>query len=89
MLFLNMRVIFNFIVFLSFPLIMIIAIWLITTKIFLIMAIIILSVLFLFFIIVLGYLTAVLEVFTTSIWYYAYKEWKKALDDELLNKKDT
>jgi len=83
MLFLNMRVIFNFIVFLSFPLIMIIAIWLITTKIFLIMAILILSVLFILFIWALWYLTAVLEVFTTAIWYYAYKEWKKALEEEI------
>lgn len=83
MLFLNMRVIFNFIIFLSFPIIIVIAIWLITTKIFLFMAIFILIVLFILFILALWYLTAVLEVFTTAIWYYAYKEGKKLLDDEL------
>ncbi len=88
MLFLNMRVVFNFIVFLSFPLIIIIAIWLISSKIFLIMAIVILSILFLVFIAALWYLTAVLEVFTTSIWYFAYIEWKKALDQNII-KKDT
>lgn len=82
MLFLNLRVIFNFIIFLSFPIIMVIAIWLITTKIFLFVAITILSLLFIFFILALWYLTAVLEVFTTSIWYYAYIEWKKKLNDE-------
>lgn len=81
-LFLNMRVIFNFIIFLSFPIIIVVAIWLITTKIFLIMAITILTILFIFFILVLWYLTAVLEVFKTSIWYYAYKEWKKHLNED-------
>jgi len=82
MLFLNLRVIFNFVIFLAFPIIMVIVIWLITTKIFLFMAIAILSLLFIFCILVLWYITAVLEVFTTSIWYYAYIEWKKKLDDE-------
>jgi len=83
MLFLNMRVIFNFIVFLSFPLIIVIAIWLISSKIFLIMAIFILSILFILFIAALWYLTAVLEVFTTAIWYYAYKEGKARLEEDL------
>jgi len=79
---LNLRVIFNFIIFLSFPIIMVVALWLITTKIFLVMAITILSILFIIFIFALWYLTAVLEVFKTSIWYYAYIEWKKALEEE-------
>ena len=83
MLFLNMRVIFNFIIFLSFPLIIVIAIWLISSKIFLIMAIVILSILFILFIAALWYLTAVLEVFTTAIWYYAYKEGKARLEEDL------
>jgi len=82
MLFLNMRVIFNFLIFLSFPIIIVVAIWLISTKIFLVMAITILTWLFILFIWALWYLTAVLEVFKTSIWYYAYKEWKVLLDDE-------
>lgn len=79
---LNLRVIFNFIIFLSFPIIMVVAIWLITTKIFLVVAITILTILFIIFLFALWYLTAVLEVFKTAIWYYAYLEWKKALDDE-------
>lgn len=79
---LNLRVIFNFIIFLSFPIIMVVAIWLITTKLFLVVAITILSILFIIFILALWYLTAVLEVFKTSIWYYAYIEWKKKLDEE-------
>jgi len=83
MLLLNMRVIFNFIIFLSFPLIIIVVIWLITTKIFLFVAITILTILFIIFILGIWYLTAVLEVFTTAIWYYAYIEGKKLLEDEL------
>ena len=82
MLFLNLRVIFNFIIFLSFPIVIVIAIWLITTKLFLIVAVTILLILFIFFIWALWYLTAVLEIFTTSIWYYAYIEWKKKLEDK-------
>lgn len=82
MFFLNLRVIFNFLIFLSFPIIMAVAIWLITTKIYLLVAISLLSVLFISFILALWYLTAVLEVFKTAIWYYAYIEWKKKLDAE-------
>ena len=88
-LFLNLRVIFNFIIFLSFPIIIVVAIWLITTKIFLVVAISILTTLFIIFILALWYLSAVLEVFKTSIWYYAYIEWKKMLDDEESIKKET
>ena len=79
---LNLRVIFNFIIFLTFPIIMVIAILLISTKIFLVLTITILSILFVIFIIALWYLTAVLEVFTTAIWYYAYVEGKKKLDEK-------
>lgn len=82
MLFLNIRVVFNFIIFLSFPIVMVVAIWLFTTKIFLVVAITILTILFVAFIWALWYLTAVLEVFKTSAWYYAYIEWKKKLEDD-------
>lgn len=82
-LFLNMRVVFNFIIFLSFPIIIVIAISLITTKIFLIMAISIIILLFIVLILILWYLSAVLEVFKTAVWYYAYHEGKKLLEDEL------
>jgi uncharacterized membrane protein YdfJ with MMPL/SSD domain len=61
---------------------MVIAIWLITTKIFLVVAITILTILFILFILALWYLTAVLEVFKTSIWYYAYIEGKNKLEEE-------
>ena len=81
MLILNIRVIFNFIIFLSFPIIMVITIWLITTKIFLFVAITILVILFIIFILALWYLTAVLEVFKTSVWYFAYDKWKEKLDN--------
>lgn len=80
MFFLNLRVIVNFIIFLFFPIMIFVVIWLITTKFLLIIAVTILSVIFIWLILALWYLTAVLEVFKTSIWYYAYEEWKKNLD---------
>ncbi|USN57734.1 MAG: hypothetical protein H6767_05085 [Candidatus Peribacteria bacterium] len=83
MFFLNFRVILNFIIFLSFPLVMVMALGFITTKIYLFVAIGILSILFIIFILILGYVTTVLEIFKTAIWYYAYKEaLKKAEEDE-------
>lgn len=78
---LNFRVIFNFIVFLIFPILMVIAVWLITSKIFLVLAISILLIIFVLLILALWYLNAVLEVFKTSLWYFAYLEWKKKLDE--------
>lgn len=81
-LFLNLRVIFNFIIFLSFPIIIVLTLWLITSKIFLLVTITILSILFITFILILWYLTAVLDVFKTSLWYYAYIEWKTKLEDK-------
>jgi len=78
--FLNLRVIINFVIFLFFPIIIFVAIWLITTKFLLIIAITILLLIFIWLILALWYLTAVLEIFKTSIWYYAYKEWKKNLE---------
>ena len=80
MFFLNIRVLINFLIFLSFPILISISIWLITSKIFLTVAIIILTILFIIFIIILWYLTAVLEIFKTAIWYYAYIEWKNKLE---------
>ena len=83
---LNVRVVVNFIIFLSFPILMIIALWLITSKIFLTITIVILSILFIIFIVFLWYLTAVLEIFKTAIWYYAYIEWKNKYEKILLEK---
>lgn len=86
MLSLNIRVIFNFIIFLFFPILIVIAIWLISTNFLLILTITILSVIFIALILIIWYLTAVLEVFKTATWYFAYEDWKKYLEDE---KKDT
>ncbi|MDC0506152.1 hypothetical protein OAN96_01005 [Candidatus Gracilibacteria bacterium] len=74
---LNMRVVFNFLIFLSFPLLMVVAVSLITSKIYLAIAIIFLSVVFSILILALGYLTAVLEIFKTALWYFAYKHGKQ------------
>lgn len=77
---LNIRVFINFIIFLSFPIIIVFTIGLITSKIFLIVAIIIQVTLFVFFILILWYLTWVLEIFTKAVWYFAYIEWKEQLE---------
>ncbi len=78
---LNLRVVINFLVFLLFPVLFAFAITYITSKIFLVLSIIVLSILFWWFILFLGYLTAVLDIFTTAIWYYAYQTWKTKVKD--------
>ena len=77
---LNTRVIINFLVFLLFPLLIIFVISLITSKIFMLITVILLSIIFILLILFLWYLNWVLEVFKTSIWYYAYIEWRKKID---------
>lgn len=78
--FLNLRVVINFVIFLLFPIIIVAAIWFITTKFLLIIAISILSIIFIILIFILWYITAVLDVFKTALWYFAYNEWKKRLE---------
>jgi hypothetical protein len=72
---LNIRVILNFIIFLSFPIFISATIIYISSQIFLIVTLTILSILFIIAIYILWYLTAVLDIFKTAIWYYAYKHW--------------
>lgn len=76
---LNIRVIINFFLFLIFPVIFVTLIGYITSQIFITIAGIILLVIFIGFVIFLGYMSAVLEILTTSIWYNAYKEGRKKL----------
>jgi hypothetical protein len=78
---LNIRVIINFIIFLAFPIILVLAISIITSKIFLYLTVAIIIILFIAFILFLWYLTSVLEIFITSIWYFAYKKWKDNLKE--------
>jgi len=78
---LNFRVIFNFIIILIFPVLISLAIWFFTTKIFITISVLILSILFILLLAFISYLSAVLEVFTTSLWYYAWKNWKNKLKD--------
>lgn len=75
---LNIRVILNFLIFLFFPILISIAI-IFLSQIFLLVALVILGVLFLWAIYILWYLTAVLDVFKASIWYFAYNVWKEKL----------
>lgn len=77
----NIKVIINFIVFLIFPILTAFILGFISSQTYAMIAIVMLGGVFLFLLIVLAYLAAVLEVFTTAIWYYAYKEGRKKLDE--------
>lgn len=76
----NIRVMLNFLIFLFFPVLLAVAISYFTTKVFLTIAIFLIVILFIFFIFFLWYLTAVLDVFKTSIWYFAYINWRKRFE---------
>ncbi len=76
----NIRVLFNFLIFLFFPILIVVAISYITTKLFLALAIILIIGLFIFFILLIWYLTAVLDVFKLAIWYNAYLIWREKVD---------
>lgn len=78
----NIRVLLNFLVFLFFPILIVVAISYITTKLFLALAITIIIILFIFFVLLIWYLTAVLDVFKTSIWYYAYVIWREKVEKD-------
>lgn len=77
----NIKVIFNFIIFLIFPLLSAFIIGFVSSQTFLTITFIVLWIIFMFLLLILWYMAAVLEVFTTSIWYNAYLEWKKKLND--------
>lgn len=79
---LNLRVLLNFIAFLFFPIFIAVSISLITSKFLLILALSIISLIFVSLILFLWYLTAVLDIFKTALWYYAYIDGKNNLDGE-------
>ncbi len=78
----NIKVLINFLIFLFFPLLLIASVSYITSKVFLAIAIIFIIILFIFFIIFLWYLTAVLDVFKTAVWYFAYIDWRKRFEED-------
>ncbi len=75
----NMKVMLNFIVFLVFPLFAVFVTGFLSSNIFTTIALFLLGAIFIFLLLVLGYMAAVLDIFTTSIWYHAYREWKDKL----------
>lgn len=77
----NIKVLINFIVFLIFPIAATFIAGFVTSQTFATIAFIVLGILFVFLIILLWYLAAVLDVFTTAIWYHAYKQWKQKLNN--------
>ena len=82
----NIKVIINFIIFLIFPLFAIFVTGFISSSFFTTIAVVVLWIVFLFLLLILGYMAAVLEIFTTAVWYYAYREWKYKLDNTEKNK---
>lgn len=82
MIIMNIKVMLNFIVFLIFPIAWAFIAGFVTSQIFATIAFFILGWFFIFLILILGYMTAVLDVFTTSIWYHAYIEWRKKLSSK-------
>lgn len=78
---LSIRVLINFIVILFIPIWIISAISYISSQFFLAIALIIIIISAIFLIIILWYLTSVLEIFRTSVWYFAFKENKKRLEE--------
>ncbi len=77
----NIKVLLNFIIFMIFPIIMIVIAGYVSSQIFSIIVMGILMILFFFLLAVLWYMAWVLQIFTTAMWYYAYKEWKKKLKE--------
>jgi len=76
----NVKVIINFFIFLIFPILSALIVWYISSQTYATIALVILWSIFVFLLLVLWYLAAVLEVFTTAIWFYAYKEGKEKYD---------
>lgn len=75
----NLKVIINFAVFLIFPILWAFILGFLSSKIFITITFIVLGMTFIFLIMLLWYIASVLEVFTTSIWYNAYRQWKHKL----------
>jgi len=77
----NLKVIINFAIFLIFPLLWAFVLGFLSSKIFIAITFIILWIMFMLLIMLLWYIASVLEAFTTSIWYNAYREWKHKLSE--------
>lgn len=77
----NIRVFFNFLIFLFFPILLVISVSYFTTKIFLAFAIIMILIMFIFFVLLIWYVTAVLEVFKVAVWYFAYINWRERIEE--------
>lgn len=80
--FFNFRVIINILIFLFFPILIVAAIWYISSKFVMLVTVTILLSIFVVFIIWAWYLTSVLDVFKTAVWYYAYEDNRWKIEDE-------
>ena len=79
----QLLVVVNFLLFLFFPIIFAFLVSFITSQIFRAIAIILVLVLLACFLLFLSYWRAVLSVFKTAVWYYAYDYWRKNVEDQL------
>lgn len=77
----NIKVLINFVIFLIFPILSAFIIGFISSQFFITVIFVILAIIFIFLLCMLGYMAGVLEIFTTAIWYNAYKQGKQKLDD--------
>ncbi len=77
---LNIRVIINFIVVLFFPILISVSLTYITSDILKYLSIFIIIIIFWIVILILSYLSGVLDIFKNAIWYNAYIEGKKKVD---------
>ncbi len=75
----NFKVLINFMIFLIFPLLTVSILWFISSQIFSLITFIILAGVFVLLLCLMGYMAGVLEIFTTAIWYHAYKQGKEKL----------
>ncbi len=80
----NLKVIINFAVFLIFPILWAFIIGFLSSQIFIAITFIVLGIMFIMLILLLWYIASVLEVFKTSIWYNAYRQWKHKLAEAKL-----
>ena len=80
--FFNFRVILNILIFLFFPILIFAAIWYISSKFIMLITVGVLTTVFTILIIWAWYLTSVLEVFKTALWYYAYQENRQKIEDD-------
>lgn len=76
----NIKVLINFVIFLIFPIVAAFILGFISSQIFSIIIFIFLGAIFLIVLCLMWYMAGVLEIFTSAIWYHAYREGRAKLE---------